>query len=214
LEAPEIALGNIKLDAINIENMKPADLRPEKFSAQTDAEEELTALNAMLDGLSKNLMDYAYIPKFLAQIQHTAAATGNQLLSIAPGEIKQIDFNNPLFSPTTLQPFNIGKRPDAKATAAVTLSPDTAALYRVQVIGLNVKGTYVSIIKLLNALRKFPQLMYVKSLTLNPGLEKDQVVVTVGMQTYALILPDQNLPQQPDNGTPVGAAAAEGGAHP
>ena len=193
LRAPEIAAGKLTRESINVDALRPDDLRPEKFSAPAHAREELESLDAMLVTLSKNLMDYAYIPTYLAQIEQTATTTGNRLVSISPGEIKQIDFNNPLVSPSTLPPFALGDHPALKETAAVTLSPDAAALYRVQQIGLNVKGTYTSIIKLLNALRKFPQLMYVKSLTLTPGKVKDAIVITVGLQTYALILPDQNL---------------------
>ena len=138
--------------------------------------------------LTVNLMDYQYIPVFLKNIQQAAKETNNELISISPGEIKAIDFNNPIFKAVT----NPGE-----ATAATTPAPPSAPAkdpkkqYKSMPITMTMKGTYVSNVRFLDKLRKFPQIIYIRNFNMSPNMVDGKMMVNTTITASALIVPDQ-----------------------
>lgn len=159
---------------------------------------DLTAINSRLAVLGRNLTDYEYVPTYLREIQATAARTGNMIRTIQPGEIKPLDLSNSQFADKTDVPAG-GQQTTAAPTAPAQSKP-TGPQYQVMSINLDVSGTYVSILKLLNEFRRFPKMIYVKTVTLAPVKSGEGVsgAVTAQVQTYAIITPDQ---YKIDNGT-------------
>ncbi|MEI6518678.1 MAG: hypothetical protein WCO98_01325 [bacterium] len=140
--------------------------------------------------LQKNLMDYQYIPKFLEYIQQVAQDTGNDLVSISPGEAKPIDFNNQLFKPA-LKPNADGTMPPE--APPVVAKNDPKKQFKTMAITITMKGTYISSVKFIDSLRKFKQIIYIRNLTLSPYELNGKVVVNTIITASALIVPEQYI---------------------
>jgi Tfp pilus assembly protein PilO len=159
---------------------------------------ELKALEAELAILDKHKIDYEYMPTYLAQLQKTCKVTGNTIQTIQPHEIKPLDLSG--------GPLSSGDKKDAVPPPGITETvSDTGAAapapakpkgpqYRVQQIVLEVRGTYVTVFKLLNALRQFPKMIYVRSVGLTP-LTNDRMSrpgeLVAHLETFAIISPEQ-----------------------
>ncbi len=145
-------------------------------------QKELVTLNEELSQIDLNLMDYKYIPTYLREIEETARQTGNDLRTITPHALRPLDLQK--------SPLN------TKHTAA---SNANAAPYQVQQITLDISGNYVSLISFLDALRRFPKIVYVRTINLSPhALEKGGIGVEAQVETYAIITPEQ-YQKSPDN---------------
>jgi Tfp pilus assembly protein PilO len=165
------------------------DIKQDLSNASNEAN-QLASLEDTLKSLETNLADYKYMPTYLQQMQHTAMLTGNTIESIAPEAITPLDFSKgPLASVAAL----------ATPTAAGTPTPQKPQ-YLVQPITLEVKGSFVSTVRLLDAFRRFPKLIYVRTVDLSPTREHNQLVITTRLRTYAIITPDQYLalPNNPE----------------
>ncbi len=141
--------------------------------------------------LNKNLMDFQYIPKFLKYVQNAAQETGNELVSIAPGEAKPIDFNNPIFKPAPTPASDDTPAPPPPPPSPVAKDPKKQ--YKSLPITIIMRGTYVSNVKFIDALRKFPQIIYIKNLTLSPNEINGKIVVNSIVTANALIVPEQYI---------------------
>ena len=156
-----------------------------ELEGQEQREQELAQLEERLKTLDKDLADYKYIPTYLEQIQRATVATGNTMMRIQPGEIRPLDLKqSPLVTGTASASAPAPAASDANKAA-------TAPAYQVQRINLEVRGNYVSIQRLLNALRQFPKMVYVRSLNLSPRNERDNEYISAQIETYAIITPDQ-----------------------
>ncbi|HEX2948158.1 MAG TPA: type 4a pilus biogenesis protein PilO [Armatimonadota bacterium] len=154
---------------------------------------KLVAIEEHLAVLDKNLADYKYMPTYLQQIQNTAVRTGNTIKSIQPGDTKSLDLqNSPFASATkgspTATPASTPPAPQGQTDAKTS----TAGKYQVQGINLEIQGSYISFVRLLNAFRQFPKMIYVKSIDLTPqGDQHSGTNLSARLQTYAIITPDQ-----------------------
>lgn len=165
-----------------------------KLGMMPQRQRELKTLNQKLASLDDELVDYQYIPTYLEQLQNTAKKTGNTLLSISPMEPRP-------FTPATSQLMK-GKegRPSPK-----TRDGKSTTGYWTQKITLKTQGSYVSTLQLLEALRNFRKLVYVRTVSLVPGNTAEAgsfVVATI--ETYAIITPNQYL--TPPNASSKAAA--------
>ena len=158
----------------------------EVLDIQTELEQRDT-LVLKLDGLKENLAsldsslaDYKYMPTYLKQLQKTAADTDNILQVIQPEKIEPLDPRKMPFAQTALG--------DAAAdTTAAT------PLYRMQRINLTVRGNFVSLMRMLNALRSFPKMVYVRTINMAPISEGLNTNLVTRIETIAIITPDQYL---------------------
>lgn len=159
--------------------------------------DELLGLDIKLASVDQNLTDYKYIPTYLQQLQMTAASTGNTVRSIRPRDMEKLDQDSPLIKASlakreALQPASAK---DAKKTTRPSKDEkdqETDAQYRYQIqqITLEIEGNYVSLMRFLSALRTFPKLVYVHSLSVTPGRDESDTL-TARMETYAIIIPEQ-----------------------
>ncbi|HEY3417886.1 MAG TPA: hypothetical protein VGM23_13465 [Armatimonadota bacterium] len=148
-------------------------------------------LDKQLASLDHNLVTYQYIPTFLGDIQKATEMTNNHLVSIQPGEVKPLANSN-LFTPTASATTStaaaktevVGQNP----APTTTVSADVASKYQTQQIVMEVQGTYSSTMQLLDLLRRFPKLVYLRSVNLNPT---GGDAVSLHLETYAIIIPDQ-----------------------
>jgi hypothetical protein len=53
------------------------------------------------------------------------------------------------------------------------------------------KGTYISNVKFINSLRKFPQIIYIRNFSLSPNTVEGKMVVSSVITASALIVPEQ-----------------------
>jgi len=187
---------------------KEYDLRETQMLHLKVDEDHLEKLKARLAQLDKNLISYEYVPTYLKQIQGTTLRTMNMISAIQPGIKKPLDLSNSFFA--------MGKQAGAPADAGATAGqaqaatpPSTGATdtgttvtpkgpqYQVMSINLDVQGSYLSIVKLLNEFRQFPKMIYVKSIDLTPQHLAGGATVTARIQTYAIITPDQSKVDDP-----------------
>lgn len=176
---------------------------------------ELKGLDVTLASLDTNLVDYKYIPSYLEQIQQTAAQTGNIICSIRPRPVAVLDTNNPLIKASNDQWQK--KFPEiAEAAQYVRQAPKTRAApgtepkkndFRIEQFTLEIQGSYPSVMQFLDALSKFPKLVYVHSVAIAPlnQLKPDELKATI--ETYAIITPEQ---YQPETTSEVGVNVAKG----
>jgi Tfp pilus assembly protein PilO len=143
-------------------------------------EEKLAEYDAILASLDKNLADYKYLPTYLEQLQKTAKRTGNTILSIHPRAITPLDSQSPLVKASYDR--WLANNPEIAMAAQETAAAKSeqageqpnpeeakpASRYKLQQFSLEVEGDYLSIMRLLDALRSFPKLVYVHSLSLSP----------------------------------------------
>jgi len=157
---------------------------------------ELTKLQVEQGMLDQNLTDVKYLPTYLEQIQIMARATQNDLLVISPGEIKPLDLTKGPFA--NKAPANAA--PAATPAPATDQAPKPAAKpatngTQVMKITLTTRGSYTNLISFLDRLKNFQKLVYVKSISVSPsGIDKNGVMqVSTQLDTYAIIIPQQNL---------------------
>jgi len=165
---------------------------------------QLTGLKRELATQDSNMVQYEYIPTYLAQIQQTTLRTGNVIQSIQPHELKFIDLDSSPLAPgddnkgTPANGSAAGATPagidvlNGTGAAAGTPGAKPHPQYRVQQIRLEVRGTYASLLSLLDAFRQFPKMIYVRTLSITPQNREgsgNSVVATI--ETYAIIAPDQ-----------------------
>jgi Tfp pilus assembly protein PilO len=192
------------------ENQKLVAGRPE-------LEERHAQLTKTLSQIDSNLVAYDYIPTYLQQLQHAAVATGNQIQSIQPDEVKPLDLKASPLAPPSMQD---GKAATNNTVVVTEVGKDTAPekkepegpQYQVQQFTIEVRGTYVSLMRFLVALRQFRKLVYVRGLTLSPVKDKSVQAgqLSARLETYAIITPEQyklpaNAPEQADK-KPAGKA--------
>jgi Tfp pilus assembly protein PilO len=154
----------------------------------------LDHLKDELGNLDRDMVDYEYVPTYLRQIQKAAKESGNYLQSIQPSDLKNLDLSKSPFAPpkagTTAQAS--GAIPPPATPPPAMIPKAQASTERVMRIGLDVKGTYRSVIKFLDMLRVFPKLIYVKTLSITPVKNTDgSSGVVARFETYAIIPPDQ-----------------------
>jgi len=192
----------------------------DELEKQPKREELLASLNESLASIDKNLVNYEYIPTYLEQLQKTAVRTGNTILSVRPRPIESLDINNALLKASneawqkkypSKKPANQAAPADAKAkpkaAGAGGKKDKPKSNYRVQQYTLEVEGNYVSLMKFLDALRSFPKLVYVRTISISPRQRTEPDRLTARLETYAIIIPEHYQPakeQQP-------VIAAEGG---
>ena len=189
---------------------KEYDLRETQMLHLKVDEEHLEKLKARLAQLDKNLISYEYVPTYLKQIQGTTLRTMNMISSIQPGDKKPLDLSNSFFAMgkqagTATEPGATAGQAQAAtpppagnaATEAGATVPPKGPQYQVMSINLDVQGSYLSIVKLLNEFRQFPKMIYVKSIDLTPQHLAGGATVTARIQTYAIITPDQSKAEDP-----------------
>lgn len=184
-----------------------------ELETMEEKEQELAGLETELNALDQNLTDYSYIPTYLKQMQTTARETGNTVRSIRPRPMERLNSSSPLIKAS--QAKRDAKDPQhAKKTAGETQAgkakkddkqdDEGKAQYFIQQITLEVDGNYVSLMRFLSALKNFPKLVYVHSMSITPGRTEDGTL-TARLETYAVIIPEQyKAPQK------SAKAAAEG----
>lgn len=160
----------------------------EQLSQRQSEEEKLQDLKQRLEVLDQNLADYRYVPTYLRQMQATALRTGNNIRSIQPGELKPLNLQN---SPFATEQAKDAAKPAATEPAPAKDQPAPGLQYQSKSINLDVQGTYVTIVKLLDEFRQFPKMIYVKSVELTPQSVNGKNLVSARIQTYAIITPDQ-----------------------
>lgn len=198
----------ISLVILQHENRKTRDLRDriDSLRAEYDTREqqlrhlkddivELDDLNARLAQLDKNLIAYEYVPTYLKQIQGTATRTFNVIQTIQPQERKPLDLAKSQFAGVQTTEANGSGAPAGAAPATqsdgASAAGSTIPQYQVMGINLDMQGSYSSLVKLLDEFRKFPKMVYVKSIDLTPKREKGQSTISARFSTYAIITPDQ-----------------------
>ena len=100
-------------------------------------------------------MDYRYIPTYLKQIEDKARETNNFIHSITPSAPHQLDMTKigqVKVAADTVMPVV------AKTDRKVASTPDKSN-YQVMMISLNISGSYVNLVRFLDALRKFPKMV-------------------------------------------------------
>ncbi|OPZ88109.1 MAG: hypothetical protein BWY76_00121 [bacterium ADurb.Bin429] len=170
------------------------DIKSE-VAKRDDLRDEQLDLAKKLQTIDGSLIDYEYMPSYLEQLQNAATRTGNAIVRIQPDELRPLDLqSSPLATaakPTTEKVS--GKRPTkAPARKVKTLDLETTK-YRVQQINLEVEGSYLSLLRLLDTLRTFPKLVYVRTLDITPRRGRDIApgAITARLDTYAIITPEQ-----------------------
>ena len=162
-------------------------------------QQDLAKLHEQLKAINQNLMDYQYIPTYLQQIEETARQTGNDLHSISPHTLRALDMQKSALKMIKAN-GDTGATPAASATPAAPATPASKAntAYQVQQISLDVVGNYVSLIRFLDALRRFPKIIYVRTINLSPHVADNAVSIEAQIETYAIITPDQYLKSPED----------------
>ena len=184
----------------------------EQLAKRGDWELELASLNTKLATLDKELVEYKYIPTYLEQIQHTTLLTGNTISSIRPRSIEPLDSNSPLLMASYERWLE--KNPDIAAAAkesdaGAEIKKDgkedenapqvkKPSEYKIQQFTLEIEGDYTSVVRLLDALRNFPKLIYVHSVSVAPKSRDNPDRLKAMLETYAIIPPDH---YRPDNGS-------------
>lgn len=173
------------------------EITPEMIQQHTS---ELQELNAKLNSLDQNLVDYKYIPTYLRQIQSTAITTGNSIRSIQPRDLRPLDLKkSPLLADkakvtAVVTPAAAPAADSAASTeqpAAAEAEKKVVSKYQVQQITLEVDGSYDNLLRLLDALRRFPKMVYVRTLNITPQLTNNVLSLSSHIETYAIITPDQ-----------------------
>ncbi|MHB9024267.1 MAG: hypothetical protein ACYC7E_08835 [Armatimonadota bacterium] len=165
----------------------------EHIAAMDSLDKEKADIEIKLSSLDRNLVNYKYIPTYLAEIQKAAEVSDNRLLAIQPQEVKSL-----ASSVLLQQPAQMTTITSQATTQVVTDTPAPAPAapaggtgvdrYKVQRINLEISGTYASSMQMLDLLRQFPKLVYLRSLNLNPTGDEG---VRLHLETYAIIIPDQ-----------------------
>jgi Tfp pilus assembly protein PilO len=201
-----------------------------KLNQRKDLEATRDKLAQQLLALDHDLADYRYMPTYLVELQRKAVATGNELVSITPSDIKPFD---PAKSPFATAPpadppkgeggdngagdkgaSADGEKGEGGGKKGKKEAPPTDLYQR---INLDISGTYASVMRFLEELRGFHKLVYVRTVELSPIREKGTLKgITARVETYAIITPEQwvKLPVAADAApTDAGAPApvAEGG---
>jgi len=109
-----------------------------------------------------------------------AKKSGNILRSISPKVPQPFDPKT-----STLVKGKAGKKSPSKG--------ESKTGYWLMQIDLNVEGDYNSVLSMLDALRVFPKLIYVRTISLQPDMKDGKERVTARMETYAVITPSQYL---------------------
>jgi hypothetical protein len=177
-------------------------------------ETEQKVLLNKLATIDSGLVEYQYIPTYLKQLQDAATATHNEIVRIQPSELRPLDIqSNPLAAAEAdTGPKKIsGKRPVKKVVKKSKKLELETAKYRVQQINLEVHGNYVTLMHLLDTLRTFPKLVYVRTLDITPQRGKDTKAgtITARLETYAIIPPEQYQSVEPPP-APVAPAKKRG----
>lgn len=189
----------------------------DELKTKQDKEDLLKKLNTSLASIDSNLVDYEYIPTYLEQLQKTAVMTGNKINSIRPRGIEFLDINNPLLKASNeawVKEHPVKEPIDAAKSAATQPKPKTTgrpkkekSAYRVQQYTIEIEGSFVSIMKFLDALGKFPKLVYVRTINITPRQRLDPDRLTARLETYAIIIPKHYQPEE--NVPPPPMAAGE-----
>jgi Tfp pilus assembly protein PilO len=183
-------------------------------------QEDKVTLTRKLASIDTQLKDYRYTPSYLEQLQDIAAKSGNIITRIKPDDLRPIDLqHSPLSAATSDGPEKVtkkkvAKKPTKKKVAKAGAEPEKDQ-YRVQQIDLEVHGTYVSVLRLIDRLRAFPKLVYVRRVAMTPRKGQDELPGSVAakLDTYVIITPNQY--ESTDAKRPTGArkpAPARGGA--
>ena len=162
----------------------------------------LDDLTAELATLDKNLADYRYVPTYLVQITDATARTHNGVNSISPGIPKPLDltkgpFAEPVATPAPGTPAASGasSAPPANAAGAPDAAGSAASQYQVLSISLDLTGSYAGILQLLDEFRRFPKMIYVRDINMNPVNVNGKNLISAKLETYAIITPDQYQPR-------------------
>lgn len=180
-------------------------------------------LKRQLASIDTQVKDYQYLPTYLEQLQDVAAKTGNVITRIKPDDLRPIDLQH-----SPLAPVQDSDGPE-KVTAKRVKKPVTKAKgkagaeeerdpnqYQVQQIDLEVRGSYVNLLRFIEKLRTFPKLVYVRSVSIAPQRAKDQIgAITAKLDTYVIITPGQyqstDEKPKPTRNRPGGAKPAPAG---
>lgn len=173
----ELEKQKAELDVKNSSIVDELKLQPAK--EQRNAE-----LDLKLHTLDSNMVDYKYIPTYLRQLQATAKNTNNTIRSIRPQAIKPLDFTK---SPLTKDAAGLKTTPPPPPDI-----PKDRAQPLIQGYGLEIEGSYTSLLQFLDALRAFPKMVYVRSVNLSPrATQFGEQRIAVRIETYAIIVPQQ-----------------------
>ena len=185
---------SITIEKLKIANkVKTEDLIRvrEDIAHYKDEVATLAATNEKLSSIAVSIENPQYIPSYLREMQDRTWATSNVILNLQPADMKPINLAQSFFSKISLTPEQQQmEKPEPPADG-----------FRVQSISLNVQATYVSLIRLLDAFRRFPKLIYVKSIDISPmgshiiGGQRSYTRVNARISTYAIITPDQYKPK-------------------
>lgn len=216
---------NIRLTQIS-KQLNSNTLEMDNIHKETDQRkaylDEDSSLDKALANLNLSLKAYQYTPSYLEQLQQIATRTGNIITRIQPGELRPIDLKSgPLSTEaqTGTEPGSTAKKFVKKPVGPPTTTEPTAKQYQVQQIDLEVCGSYMNLLRLLDSLRTFPKLVYVRTLAITPrnALDEARGSMTIRLETYVVITPEQYKPDEEppaDKGANnSGAAPATGGAH-
>lgn len=174
-------------------NAKTQDLTNVKneIAKYDDEVAKLTETNEKLSSIASSIENPKYIPSYLREMQDRTLKTRNIIMSLQPADIKPLNLAQSFFSKISLTPEQ--QQMESKES--------TADGFRIQSINLSVQGNYVSLIRLLDAFRQFPKLIYVKTLDISPiganviGSRRMYTKVNARISTYAIITPDQYRPK-------------------
>jgi len=188
----------------------------QELDTKQDKEELLKKLNTSLASIDSKVVDYEYIPTYLEQLQKTAVETGNKINSIRPRGIEFLDINNPLLKASNdawvkehpvKEPIGAAKQATAAKPKSSGRPKKEKSAYRVQQYTIEIEGSYVSIMKFLDALGKFPKLVYVRTINISPRQRLDPDRLTARLETYAVIIPKHYQPES--NPPPLPMATGE-----
>ncbi|MHB9131258.1 MAG: hypothetical protein ACYDBB_09240 [Armatimonadota bacterium] len=177
----------------------------EDLLTRPQLETQLAELQNKVKVLQQNLVDYKYIPTYLNQIQTVTVKTGNTIMAIRPSEIRDLNLANSPLSVKSGVPAAVAGTTQVvtDTNAAPTSTPPPAQKYLVQQISLDTVGDYTSTMRLLDQLRQFPKLVYVRTLSLSPENSDYGFKMRTHLETYAIIIPDQFVTDETDRGVVV-----------
>jgi Tfp pilus assembly protein PilO len=165
-----------------------------------DLDARFALLQANLANIDQDVAEYRYMPTYLIELQAAAKLTGNDLVSIQPQEPKDFDVvRSPLAPPKA----NVAGAVSDTPPPPPTLAKAQANGEKVQRISLDVRGSYKSVLALLDALRRFPKLIYVRTVNLTPSKNQDgTIVLAARLETYAIY---KSKPVEPEMLAPTPA---------
>lgn len=184
---------NAELVAVNNQQLR---LRIEQLKAQA---QDLPAKQAELDVLAVQLPPTPDIPTLVRQLSDTAAQTGVDLVSVAPG------------APTALAADGAAPtaQPDPSATdTAAPAQPGTSGSLVEIPLTVQVTGPYANVTLFLGRLETLPRAFLTSGFTIARGAEGETTTTSLTTSITASVFYLPGLPTVLPTPTPVGGSTA------